>query len=77
MLCTRGFESHPRRFFYLFNQLLILFFSKWWDTEGQELKKVLLKGTYGKFVKFSPDFSTFITIDNAGMLYVLTAIHEE
>eukprot|EP00731_Ephydatia_muelleri_P006431 Em0003g679a len=50
---------------------------QWWDTEGQELKKVLLKGTYGKFVKFSPDFSTFITIDNAGMLYVLTAIHEE
>ena len=78
MLCTRGFESHPRRILFFLNFFLnflnspLLF--QWWDTEGQELKKVQLKGTYGKFVKFSPDFTTFVTIDNAGMLYVLTAM---
>ena len=80
-LCFARVGSNPTLvvFFFLpkFKIYYYYFFSiQWWDTEGQELKKVQLKGTYGKFVKFSPDFNTFVTIDNAGMLYVLSAIQD-
>jgi len=46
-----------------------------WSISGQHLKTVLLKGTFGKYIFFSPDFHTFVTIDNAGLLYILTSLH--
>ncbi len=50
--------------------------TQWWKTDGTHLKTVLLKGTFGKYIKFSPDFTTFVTIDNAGLLYILTSLTE-
>jgi len=47
---------------------------EWWKTDGTHVKTVLLKGTFGKYIRFSPDFCTFVTIDNAGLLYILTTL---
>jgi len=47
---------------------------QWWKANGTHLKSVLLKGTFGKYIRFSPDFQTFITIDNAGLLYILKSL---
>lgn len=47
---------------------------QWWSTDGECQKKLFLKSTFGKYVRFSPDFKTFVTIDNSGLLYVLTAL---
>ena len=47
---------------------------QWWKTDGTHVKTVLLKGTFGKYIRFSPDFCTFVTIENAGLLYILTTL---
>ena len=40
------------------------------------MKRVKLKGAFGKYIKFSSDFSTFVTIDNAGQLYMLCELEK-
>lgn len=48
---------------------------QWWTTDGKLVKRFRLKSTFGKYIYFSPDFKTFITIDNTGLLYVLTVLN--
>ena len=50
-------------------------FLQWWTTDGKLVKRFRLKSTFGKYIYFSPDFKTFITIDNTGLLYVLTVLN--
>ena len=38
------------------------------------MKTIRLKGSFGKYIRFSPDFNTFVTIDNAGLLYILDSV---
>ncbi|KAK7886125.1 hypothetical protein WMY93_025746 [Mugilogobius chulae] len=48
---------------------------KWWDVEsGEALQTFYTKGLALKKIHVSPDFSTFVTIDNIGILYVLQRI---
>ena len=49
---------------------------QWWKLDGTHVKRVKLKGAFGKYIKFSPDFSTFVTIDNAGQLYMLCELEK-
>lgn len=60
--------------FNLFIFFVCFLFPQWWRTDGSHAKRVLLKGTFGKYIRFSPDFMTFVTIDNAGLLYILTSL---
>ena len=50
---------------------------QWWHSDGEHSKTLLLKGAFGKYIRFSPDFQTFVTIDNAGLLYVLIPLNCE
>ncbi|KAJ8392364.1 hypothetical protein AAFF_G00077280 [Aldrovandia affinis] len=48
---------------------------KWWDVEsGEALQTFYTTGANLKGVHVSPDFSTFVTIDNIGILYVLRKV---
>ncbi|XP_061662396.1 apoptotic protease-activating factor 1 [Syngnathoides biaculeatus] len=48
---------------------------KWWDVDkGQALQTFYPTGSALKKTHVSPDFSTFVTIDNAGILYVLRRV---
>ncbi|XP_056132484.1 apoptotic protease-activating factor 1 [Lampris incognitus] len=48
---------------------------KWWDVErGEALQTFYLTGTSLKRIHVSPNFSTFVTIDNIGTLYVLQRV---
>uniref|UniRef100_A0A667ZLL3 Apoptotic protease-activating factor 1 n=1 Tax=Myripristis murdjan TaxID=586833 RepID=A0A667ZLL3_9TELE len=48
---------------------------KWWDVErGEALQTFYPMGANLKRVHVSPDFSTFITIDSIGILYVLRRV---
>ncbi|XP_071373222.1 apoptotic protease-activating factor 1 isoform X1 [Centroberyx affinis] len=48
---------------------------KWWDVErGEALQTFYPTGASLKKIHVSPDFSTFITIDNIGILYVLRRV---
>uniref|UniRef100_A0A3B3ZH08 Apoptotic protease-activating factor 1 n=1 Tax=Periophthalmus magnuspinnatus TaxID=409849 RepID=A0A3B3ZH08_9GOBI len=48
---------------------------KWWDVErGEALQTFYPKGLALKKIHVSPDFSTFVTIDNIGILYVLQKV---
>ncbi|XP_070848414.1 apoptotic protease-activating factor 1 [Chaetodon trifascialis] len=48
---------------------------KWWDVEkGEALQTFYPTGTALKKVHVSPDFSTFVTIDNIGILYILQRV---
>ncbi|KAM8883777.1 apoptotic protease-activating factor 1 isoform 2-T2 [Synchiropus picturatus] len=48
---------------------------KWWDVDsGQALQTFFTKGGALKKVHASSDFSTFVTIDNIGILYVLRRV---
>ncbi|XP_026182914.1 apoptotic protease-activating factor 1 isoform X1 [Mastacembelus armatus] len=45
---------------------------KWWDVEkGEALQTFYPKGSGLKRIHVSSDFSTFVTIDNIGILYIL------
>ncbi|KAG7456229.1 hypothetical protein MATL_G00249560 [Megalops atlanticus] len=48
---------------------------KWWDVEkGEALQTFHTTGTNLKGVHVSPDFRTFVTIDNIGILYILKTV---
>ncbi|KAJ8261828.1 hypothetical protein GJAV_G00158890 [Gymnothorax javanicus] len=48
---------------------------KWWDLDtGLALQTFYTTGTNLKGVHVSPDFNTFVTIDNIGILYVLKKV---
>ncbi|XP_049616690.1 apoptotic protease-activating factor 1 [Syngnathus scovelli] len=48
---------------------------KWWDVDkGEALQTFNPTGSALKKVHVSPDFSTFITIDNVGILYILQRV---
>ncbi|CAL9682899.1 unnamed protein product [Knipowitschia caucasica] len=48
---------------------------KWWDVErGEALQTFYPKGLALKKIHVSPDFSTFVTIDNIGILYILEKV---
>lgn len=48
---------------------------KWWNVEsGEALQTFCPKGSGLKKIHVSPDFSTFVTIDNIGILYILQKV---
>ncbi|XP_029018925.1 apoptotic protease-activating factor 1 isoform X2 [Betta splendens] len=48
---------------------------KWWDVEkGEALQTFYPKGSALKKIHVSSDFSTFVTIDNIGILYILQRV---
>ncbi|MBN3321953.1 APAF factor, partial [Atractosteus spatula] len=48
---------------------------KWWDVKtGRALQTFYTTGTNLKGIHVSPDFRTFVTIDNIGILYVLKKV---
>ncbi|XP_032426271.1 apoptotic protease-activating factor 1-like [Xiphophorus hellerii] len=48
---------------------------KWWDVaRGESLQTFYLTGSALKKIHVSPDFSTFVTIDNIGILYILKRV---
>ncbi|XP_077401140.1 apoptotic protease-activating factor 1 [Vanacampus margaritifer] len=48
---------------------------KWWDVDkGEALQTFYPTGSALKKVHVSPDFSTFVTIDNVGILYILQRV---
>lgn len=48
---------------------------KWWNVEkGEALQTFYPTGANLKRIHVSPDFSTFVTIDNIGILYVLKKV---
>ncbi|XP_062338811.1 apoptotic protease-activating factor 1 isoform X1 [Osmerus eperlanus] len=48
---------------------------KWWDVEkGEALQTFYPTGANLKRIHVSPDFSTFVTIDNIGILYILKKV---
>ncbi|XP_051248504.1 apoptotic protease-activating factor 1 [Dicentrarchus labrax] len=48
---------------------------KWWDVEkGEALQTFYTTGTALKRIHVSSDFSTFVTIDNIGILYILQRV---
>uniref|UniRef100_UPI0037E716A8 apoptotic protease-activating factor 1 n=1 Tax=Semicossyphus pulcher TaxID=241346 RepID=UPI0037E716A8 len=59
------------------NSLLVSIggYIKWWDVEkGEALQTFYPTGTALKRIHVSSDFSTFVTIDNIGILYVLQRV---
>nr|WEC89224.1 apoptotic protease-activating factor 1 [Polypodium hydriforme] len=44
---------------------------RWWGDKGDLLQEFPISGRFARFVHASPDFSIFITIDDAGFLYIL------
>ena len=53
---------------------ILNFILQWWDRTGKHMKTMYLKGSFGKYIRYSPDFCTFVTIDNVGLLYILDTI---
>lgn len=48
---------------------------QWWDVEtGEALQTFFTTGTALKRIHVSSDFSTFVTIDSIGILYVLQRV---
>ncbi|XP_032445523.1 apoptotic protease-activating factor 1 isoform X1 [Xiphophorus hellerii] len=48
---------------------------KWWDVaRGESLQTFYPTGSALKKIHVSPDFSTFVTIDNIGILYILKRV---
>lgn len=51
------------------------FVCQWWDVaQGEALQTFHPTGSALKRIHVSPDFSTFVTIDNIGILYVLQRV---
>lgn len=45
---------------------------KWWDvTTGESAQTFYTNGTNLKKIHVSPDFKTYVTVDNLGILYIL------
>lgn len=51
----------------------IFFFSEqWWNVvTGESSQTFYTNGTYLKKIHVSPDFKTYVTVDNLGILYIL------
>ncbi|XP_077994598.1 apoptotic protease-activating factor 1-like [Glandiceps talaboti] len=47
---------------------------KWWTVNGTCLQTLPIKGSFSKYIEVLDDYKTFVTIDSAGILYILTAI---
>jgi len=48
---------------------------KWWKRDGTLCQQFNLKGVQAKSIHVSPDFKTFVSVDNVGMIYVLKRIN--
>lgn len=71
MLLLEGGFSFISSLLHLFSSSL-WFVCQWWDVEkGEALQTFHPTGSALKRIHVSPDFSTFVTIDNIGILYVL------
>ena len=58
-----------------FNSLSFLCVVQWWDVEkGEALQTFFPTGTALKRIHVSSDFSTFVTIDSIGILYILERV---
>lgn len=57
----------------LITSLIILFFSaQWWNVvTGEPSQTFYTNGTNLKKIHVSPDFKTYVTVDNLGILYIL------
>lgn len=55
------------------NLMRILCFSEqWWNVDsGKSIQTFYTNGTNLKKIHVSPDFKTYVTVDNLGILYVL------
>lgn len=63
-------EEMWRTFIYFFLRL-----SQWWDVEtGEALQTFYPTGSALKRIHVSSDFSTFVTIDSIGILYILRRV---
>ncbi|XP_028393942.1 apoptotic protease-activating factor 1-like [Dendronephthya gigantea] len=47
---------------------------QWHQRDGKLLQQFFIKGSHLRRIKCSPDFKTFITVDNVGVLYILKVI---
>lgn len=55
--------------------LLSLSLGQWWDVEkGEALQTFYPSGSALKRIHVSSDFSTFVTIDSIGILYILQRV---
>lgn len=69
-MCAQCFQSKSI-------SLMSLFLSagQWWDVQkGEALQTFYPTGTALKRIHVSSDFSTFVTIDNIGILYILQRV---
>ena len=48
---------------------------QWWKRDGTLCQQFNLKGVQAKSIHVSPDFKTFVSVDNVGMIYVLKRIN--
>ena len=47
---------------------------KWWKVDGALQQTFHVRGSFLKNVQYSPDFQTFVTVDSAGILYILKRV---
>nr|XP_006818297.1 PREDICTED: apoptotic protease-activating factor 1-like [Saccoglossus kowalevskii] len=47
---------------------------KWWQVDGKCLQTFPVKGSFTKYIGVVDNFKTFITIDSAGILYILPKV---
>ena len=47
---------------------------QWWTKSGDLLQQFKFKGRDVKDLRCSPDFSTFVTVDDVGIIYILKQI---
>lgn len=59
-----------------YHLMRMLFFSpQWWNVvTGESLQTFYTNGTNLKKIHVSPDFKTYVTVDNLGILYVLQVL---
>lgn len=50
---------------------------QWWSVDGRQLQTYYLKGQFPKFLRVNDSFSTFVTVDDTGYLYILQAVQVE
>ncbi|XP_071500465.1 apoptotic protease-activating factor 1-like [Diadema antillarum] len=47
---------------------------RWWQLDGTPLQTFHVRGSFIRQVQISPDFQTFVTIDSAGILYLMCRV---
>ena len=58
--------------------MVLIFLSvatQWWKRDGTLCQQFNLKGGQAKSIHISPDFKTFVSVDNVGTIYVLKRIN--